>query len=190
MTDCTPCNTWSSATRVLCRHDILQSRPMTTEETVLDLEAYHRIVPHPSVAVKLKSRAPKDSLVRGCVLLESPAKPAPDEPKPIAASPSKPHTKHIRFDATSPVFEEIAGEYRRALAQAERLWKRFEKAEDEGDFSKAKRLKRKLDAADARLEAAREALQGHITATTKHSMRSRMKRWSLRQERLRVSHVA
>jgi hypothetical protein len=125
---------------------------------------------------------------QGCLLLKPPADSTPTEPTSTALP--KPHIKHVRFDATSPAFEEIAGEYRRALAQAERLWKRFEKAEDEGDFSKAKRLKRKLDAADVRLEAAREALQEHITATTKHNMRSRMKRWSLRHERLRVSHVA
>jgi hypothetical protein len=131
---------------------------------------------------------------QGCVLLEPPAEPivAPSlvEPESITASPPKPLTCHVRFDATSPAFEEIAGEYRRALAQAERLWKRFERAEDEADFSLAKKLKRKLDAADVRLEAAREALQGHITATTMHNMRTRMKRWSLRHERLRMSHVA
>jgi predicted ribosome quality control (RQC) complex YloA/Tae2 family protein len=107
------------------------------------------------------------------------------EPQPLS-----PTLRSIRVDATSEAFEQLATCYRKALAHAERLWKRLERAEDSNQFTQAKKLRRKLDAADARLEAARTALLEHVQATARGEKERRRKRWSLRHERVRVSRVA
>ena len=53
----------------------------------------------------------------------------------------------IRFDTTSSAFASLAEAYDVAVRRADRLLRRIEHAEEDGEFSYAKKLGRKLAAA-------------------------------------------
>lgn len=84
-----------------------------------------------------------------------------------------PHEHRVRFDVESEHFDQVASELRAAIEAADRLWRRLNRAEAKGDFSKAKRIGRKLEAADARVEAAHEKLQEHTRHTLRKPFRER-----------------
>jgi len=50
----------------------------------------------------------------------------------------------VRFDAESEHFLCLAHDYMHAVEQGDRLFRRIERAEERGDFSLSKKLKRKL----------------------------------------------
>lgn len=135
--------------------------------------------------------------VESVALIEAPvalaeAPPAPPLPPPETEPAPKPpsRSKHVRFDATSPVFLSLADAYAAAVHRADRLHESLERAEAAGRITRAEGIAQKLAVAEEELDAARAALQAHVRATLRHEVRSRMKRWSLRHERLRVSAVA
>jgi hypothetical protein len=79
--------------------------------------------------------------------------------------------------------------YRKALARAERLHRRFEEAEEAGDLSKARKIARKLAEVDEELDAERGAVQEHTRATARKPMRERARPARI-VERARVKGVA
>lgn len=99
----------------------------------------------------------------------------------------QPVQRSVRFDIASPTFVLLASSYRRALARADGLLRRIEDANDRAQFSKAKKVARKLERVEAELDGAREAIFEHVRATRRHEAHSRMKRCEYRH---RVSEVA
>jgi hypothetical protein len=79
----------------------------------------------------------------------------------------------VRFDAESDLFLCLARDYLQAVESGDRLWRRIERAEDRGDFSQAKKLRRKLGNVEARIEAARAAITSHTRSTARCPMRQR-----------------
>jgi hypothetical protein len=78
----------------------------------------------------------------------------------------------VRFDKKSGVFLGIAAEYRAAIDEAEKLWRKSRWASVRRDPVKADAIRRKLAALEARLDAARGLLFAHVRGVESDRMRA------------------
>jgi len=87
--------------------------------------------------------------------------------------------KRVRFDQRDHVFSGIASEYRDALREAERLWRRLGQRNVQRDLVKRDRILRALAVLEERLNRARAALLEHTRRISLDPMRTHVKRLDL-----------
>ena len=87
--------------------------------------------------------------------------------------------KRVRFDMRCQVFAGIASEYRDALRQAERVWRKLSHRGVQRSPAKKDAILRELVGLEGRLDRARAALFEHTRKIALDPMRTRVKRLDL-----------
>jgi hypothetical protein len=79
----------------------------------------------------------------------------------------------VRFNTKVAAFARITAAYRAATAEADRVLRKFLRAERRGDLPRAEALDLKLQACEERIDLARRTLEAHTRATLARPMRTR-----------------